>query len=157
MLLALFLALVVALAAAEAPPVVAEIRADVQTNYQPGDRGEITVHLVYDDPSLPLEAGVVFLNVVERDPERTWPQAAHKVFASAHETPRVFRLVQDAAALKAGVGATLSFRLRDNARPGPYSLVVQLYRGVTTDPNRVRAEDRLLMKGFDFEIVAVAP
>lgn len=149
----LALVLVLFPAAAEAP-LVAQVEAGLEASYRPGEHGEIAIRLVYDDPASGLTEGVAFLNVVERDPAHDWPQAAHKIFASASETPKVFRVVQSLEQLRAGLGTTLSFRLRDDAEPGEYALVVQLYRGSNTDPNRVRVEDRVLLKGFDFQIVA---
>lgn len=146
------LALLLAPVLAEAPEAASEVRADLAASYRQGEAGVVRIEVRYPAPA--AFEGVLFLNVVERDPARNWPQAAHRIFAAAAESPQVFRVVQGAQALAEGLSTTLEFRLRANAPPGPYALVIQLYRGRQTNPNRVRVEDRVLLKGFDFEVVA---
>lgn len=146
------LALLVAPARALEPGAAGEVRADLAASYRQGEAGAVHISVRYQAPE--AFEGVLFLNVVERDPARTYPQAAHRIFADAAESPKVFRVVQDAPALAEGLSTTLRFRLRANAPPGPYALVVQLYRGRQTNPNRVRVEDRVLLQGFNFEVTA---
>jgi hypothetical protein len=137
---------------ADAPLPTAAIQADVGASYAPGAVGEVPITLQFDDAVALPESGVVFLNVVEDDAARDWPQAAHRIFASASEDPPVFRRVLSAEALRAGLATTVRFRLRATAPPGRYHLVIQVYRGPVTDPGRVRAEDRVFMRGFAFDI-----
>jgi hypothetical protein len=139
-------------ARADAPLRTAAIQADLGASYAPGAVGEVPIALHFDDVAALPVSGVVFLNVVEDDPARDWPQAAHRIFASASEDPPVFRQVLSAEALRAGLTTTVRFRLRANAPPGRYHLVIQVYRGPVTDPGRVRAEDRVFMRGFAFDI-----
>lgn len=129
---------------------VSAIHAELNASYRPGEAGEVAISFAFAAPE--LERGVLFLNVVERDAARTYPQAAHLIFASASETPGIFRRVYSAEQLAAGLATTLSFRLRDNAKPGDYALVLQLYQGSVSHPNRVRPEDRLVLKSFNFSI-----
>ena len=140
-------------ARADAPLPGFGVEAELQPVYRPGEAGVVIIRLRYDAASAALADGVIFLNVVERDAARKWPQAAHRIFAAASEDPPVFRRVYDGAALQSGLNTTLRFRLRERAPLGDYALVVQLYRGDETNPNAVRPEDRVLMRGFDFAIV----
>ena len=125
---------------------------DMQSTYAQAQQGRISFTMVLEGPNEALDEGVLFLNVVERDPAGKNPQAAHKIFASAKETPKVFRQVYTGADLQKGVETTLEFQLRDSAKLGDYTLVVQLYRGSETNPNRVKYENRLALKGFNFSI-----
>jgi hypothetical protein len=108
-----------------------------------GERGEATIRVALASGA--LERAVAFLNVVKASPEENYPQAAHLIFADASETPSLFRLPLDAEAWREGRRVQLSFALKPDAPPGKYFLVVQLFRGRNTDPNRVRVRDRLAL------------
>lgn len=125
---------------------------NLETAYSQGQEATVNFVITLDDDALELEQGVLFLNIVERDAAGKNPQAAHKIFASAKETPSVFRTVYTGAELRAGVETSLSFQLRETAKIADYSLVVQLYRGAETNPNRVKYANRLALKGFNFSI-----
>lgn len=129
-----------------------KVDVDLASTYRQGQQTNVTFAISLDDEELDLGQGVLFLNVVERDPAGKNPQAAHKIFATAKETPSVFRNVYTAAELREGLKTTLAFELRDSAKAGDYTLVVQLYKGDETNPNRVKYENRLALKGFNFSI-----
>lgn len=141
------------LAQAQSPRATLSVTANVQTVYRQGEAGSIDFVITLDDAATVSE-GVLFLNIVERDAARGWPQAAHLIFAAAREEKSVFRVLYTGRELQKGVAAGLKFTLRDRAKPGDYALVIQLYRGTETNPNRVRAADRIAMRGFDFSVVA---
>mgnify|MGYP000008368532 CR=1 FL=1 len=128
-----------------------EVELDLASVYTQGQQADVKFDIFLNDTA-DLEQAVLFLNIVERDPAGKYPQAAHKIFATAKEVPSVFRKVYTGAALSKGVETTLSFQLRDGAKVGDYSLVVQLFEGDETNPNRVKVENRLALKGFDFSI-----
>lgn len=129
------------------------VEAALEPVYLQGQGDEVELRIVLNDPAETLKEGVLFLNVVERDAARGWPQAAHKIFTSAEETPAVFRQPYTGTALRTGVTTSLAFELRAKAKPGDYALVVQLYEGSVTDPNRVSANNRVALKAFHFSIV----
>ena len=129
-----------------------EVITTLEQSYRQGQEGAITFIISAETLDTAFE-GVLFLNVVELDEARNWPQAAHKIFAAAKEAPTVFRVVRSGAELKGGLETELQFRLRERAKPGDYALVIQLYQGSVTDPNRVRGTDRIAMRGFNFRIL----
>ena len=130
------------------------VMANVSSVYRQGEAGSIDFSLVLNDPEATVSEGVLFLNIVERDAARNWPQAAHLIFASAQERESVFRVPFSGETLRAGLKTSLEFKLRDRAKPGDYALVIQLYRGNETDPGRVRVADRIAMQSFDFSVTA---
>lgn len=129
-----------------------QVSADVAPVYVQGRTGNVTLSVRLEDPGNTISDGVLFLNVVERDEARGWPQVAHRIFALAKETPTVFRQPYTGEALRRGVKTRLEFQLRSRAKPADYALVVQLYEGTGTNPNRVKPENRLGMTGFNFTI-----
>lgn len=130
-----------------------EVTTTLAASYPQGAEDAVTITVKLDEGA-GLEQGVLFLNIVERDPAGTYPQAAHRLFASASEEPGIFRVVVSSKALREGLQTTLSFSLRDRAKPGNYALVVQLFKGDTTNPGRVRVENRVGMRAFDFTVEA---
>lgn len=139
---------------AQSPQAVLNITANVQAVYRQGETGSIDFVITLNDDAATVGEGVLFLNIVERDAARNWPQAAHLIFATAREEKSVFRIVYSGEKLRDGLATSLSFKLRDRAKPGDYALVIQLYRGAETNPNRVRVADRVAMQGFDFSVAA---
>ena len=139
---------------AQSPRVTLNVTANVQATYRQGETADIDFVITLSDAAETVDEGVLFLNVVERDAARGWPQAAHLVFATAQEKESVFRVPYSGRALREGVSMGLSFKLREQAKPGDYALVIQLYRGRETNPNRVRVADRIALRGFDFSVVA---
>ena len=129
-----------------------QVSADMAPVYVQGRAGSVTLSMRLKDPDSTVSDGVLFLNVVERDEARGWPQVAHRIFALARETPKVFRLPYTGKELRRGVETRLEFQLRSRAKPADYALVVQLYEGTSTNPNRVEPENRLGMTGFNFTI-----
>ena len=130
-----------------------EVTTTLASSYSQGAEDAVTITVKLDEVA-GFEQGVLFLNIVERDPAQNYPQAAHKLFASANEEPGIFREVVSRQALRDGLQTTLSFSLRDRAEPGDYSLVVQLFEGETTNPGRVRVENRVGLRVFDFAVEA---
>jgi len=127
-----------------------QIGSSLAETYVQGSADEISISVSLKELVAGLDQAVVFLNVVEDKPN--YPQAAHKIFASASEEPPIFQTVLSAESLIAGVGTTLSFQLKDNATAGNYSLVIQIFQGANTDPHRVKPEERVAIRGFGFEI-----
>ena len=146
--LALWTLLLSASVLAQAP---LEVTTTLASSYPQGAEDAVTITVKLDDP-VGLEQGVLFLNIVERDPARTYPQAGHKLLTSGGETPKIFRKVYAADVLQKGLRTTLEFRVRSDAEPGDYSLVVQLFEGETTNPGRVRLENRVGLAAFDFTV-----
>ncbi len=128
------------------------IQSNMLANYEQGSTGEVAITVRLTDEASSLEQAVVFLNVVEN--VANYPQAAHKIFASASESPEVFQQVYSAEVLRAGVSTSLTFQLKDDAKLSNYSLVIQIFEGTTLDPHKVKFEDRVAIKGFNFNIVA---
>lgn len=137
---------------ASSPAVQWTVEANIKPTYQQGDADEITITLRAVDPSGQFREGVAFLNVVENSRERNWPQAAHKIFAWANEDSRIFQLPLSREAWQEGQHTTLSFRLKRNARPGDYVLVLRLFNGPNTNPHTVQTTDLLGHADFRFSI-----
>lgn len=127
-----------------------EISASMAAVYQQGQSDEVKISVKLLDPEVSFSTAVVFLNVVEDAPG--YPQAAHKIFVSANEAPKVFQVVHLAEALRQGVGTNLVFALKDAAKPGNYSLVIQVFADANTDPHKVNINNRIALKGFNFQI-----
>ncbi len=129
-----------------------EAAANLALYYRPGDEIEIALAFrLVGEEAVPV--AVAFLNVVERDSARGYPQAAHRLFRSAESQNRVFQVAKSGEVWQLGVETILRARLRDDAPPGEYALVVQLFRGSNTNPHRVRSEDRLGIQAFNVTIV----
>jgi hypothetical protein len=124
----------------------------LQSSYAPGESDTVDIAITLNDPDLQVEGGVLFLNIVERDPERNWPQAMHRLFSAGSESNPIFQTYLDGEVLRAGLETSFSFTLRHDAPRTGYALVVQLFRGRNTNPNRVRVENRIALKSVSFEI-----
>jgi hypothetical protein len=127
------------------------VTSSLQSSYVQGAADAVSIFVKLNEATNALEQGVIFLNVVEATP--SYPQAAHKIFASASEEPKIFQVVYSADSLLQGLGTTLSFQLKADAKPATYSLVIQVFNDGNTDPHRVKAENRVAIKSFSFEIV----
>lgn len=130
-----------------------EIETNIQDTYRAGGAYEIDLSIRLVDPAGSVERGVLFLNVVENDASRNYPQAAHRIFESATETVEIFRIPFDGEALRAGLETTVQVQVRPDAPVGSYSIVFQLFEGEQTDPNRVQIENRVAIRSFPFELV----
>lgn len=137
--------------AADAPRL--QIESNIPPTFQAGTEHELHVRIQLHDPTGSVETAVLFLNVVEIDEEGTFPQAMHKVFASADVNESVFRTPLTGERLREGVEASVRVRLRAQAPPGEYAIVIQLFGGDQTDPHDVRVEDRVAMKSFEFTVL----
>lgn len=133
-----------------------DVTSNVADRYVQGTEYDLSVRLSLVDPNGRVEQGVLFLNVVEVNEEGTHPQAMHRVFASAETSDTAFRMPLDGATLRQGIEATVHVRLRDDAPPGTYAMVIQLFEGAQTDPHAVQVEKRLAMHSFQFEVVPEA-
>lgn len=148
------LLLLLALAPALASPGPVLLAGDVAPVYHPGEKAAVALRLVAEDGAALPDEAVLFLNVVIPDPERGWPQMAHRLFATAELAGDgdMFGEVLDAAALREGRSAVLHVRFKEHAPPGDYEVVLQLFRGPNTNPHRVRVEDRVAIRSFPFRV-----
>lgn len=124
----------------------------LQSSYRPGESDTVEITVTLNDPELQVDGGVLFLNIVEVDPDRNWPQAMHRLFSSGSESNTIFQTPLDGDALRAGLSTSYSFTFRHNAPQANYALVVQLFRGRNTNPNRVRVEDRIALRAVNFRV-----
>ena len=125
----------------------------LQSNYEQGAEDVITISVQLTNDALELSEAVVFLNIVEVDDAGRYPQAAHRIFSAAEEIPTIFKQVVTKEQLLEGLSTTLSFSLKDDAPEGTYSLVLQVLKGTITDPNAVKVEDRIALRGYNFDIM----
>lgn len=121
--------------------------------YCAGTEHDLWVSLVLEDPRETVAEGVLFLNVVENNPERDYPQAAHRLFSNASGTPQIFGKVFSGAALRGGRETTVSVVFRGDAPPGDYAIVFQAFAGRETDPNRVDVAKRVGLAAVPFTVV----
>lgn len=128
-----------------------EAVANLAPYYRPGDEIEVTLSLRLVTPEV-VTLAVAFLNVVERDAARRFPQAAHKLFYSAESQEPLFQIAKPGEVWQRGVETVVRARLRADAPPGEYALVIQLFRGSNTNPHRVRVEDRVGLQAFNVTI-----
>ncbi|NOK79058.1 MAG: hypothetical protein GFH24_608434n15 [Chloroflexi bacterium AL-N5] len=128
------------------------IASNLAASYEPGASGTVSISVQLLNPDLDFSQAVVFLNIVEIDERRTYPQVMHQLFSAADAAPDIFKTVYSKEQLLNGVSTNLVFFLRDNAKPGSYSMAIQVFSGNNTDPNRVRVQDRLGIQNFGFSI-----
>jgi hypothetical protein len=76
----------------------------------------------------------------------------HRLFSSGSESNAIFQTPLSGDTLRAGLSTSYSFTFRNNAPPANYALVVQLFRGRNTNPNRVRVEDRIALRAVNFRV-----
>jgi hypothetical protein len=124
----------------------------LQSSYRPGGSDTVEITVTLNDPELQVDGGVLFLNIVEVDPDRSWPQAMHRLFSSGSESNTIFQRFLDGDTLREGLSTSYTFTFRQNAPLGNYALVVQLFRGRNTNPNRVRVEDRIALRAVSFRV-----
>lgn len=127
------------------------IGAEVAPTYRQGDSGQASFNVTLDDAGQ-VDAAVIYLNVVRLAADGSTPQAAHLIFDDASVEGDIFQRVLSGEELAGGLGATLRFRLREDARPDRYAVVIQVFQGHNTNPHRVRLENRLAIGTFDFEL-----
>lgn len=128
------------------------IQSNVPDVLTPGEAGSIEVFVKANDPERSLSEAVVFLNVVEHDEAKRYPQASYRLFSSAEEETKTLQRVLSGDALREGVSIRLNYQLRDNVKPATYSVVIQVFNGTNVNPNRVSVKQRLAMKAFKFVI-----
>lgn len=133
------------------PPYV-EFGVSMNATYKQGDSATVNIAVRLIDPENLIKEAVLFLNVVEIDAAKTFPQAAHLIFADASSPNDITKKVFTGDELKAGLSTTVTFVIKDNAKPAKYSLALQLFKGQNTNPNRVKLEDRIDIKNFPFTI-----
>ncbi|MCA9835350.1 MAG: hypothetical protein KC422_00480 [Trueperaceae bacterium] len=131
-------------------PAKFQVAASVAPSYKQGDAGQMNISLKLLSEEVSFTEAVVFLNIVEDAPN--YPQAAHKIFANASETPKIFQVLYTADDLRQGLATSLGFEFKDSAKPGKYILVIQTFAGATTDPHNVKFENRVGISSFPFEI-----
>ena len=129
-----------------------DFQANPSEAYAPGETDSITVSLRLIDEGAAVDHAVAFLNVVAIDEAGRYPQRAHVLFAAAEESPTIFRVVKSGSELEAGLRTTVSFTFREDAAPGVYAFVLQVFEGRNTNPNRVRLQDRLGIQSYRFEL-----
>ncbi len=133
------------------PPYV-EFTATMNSVYKQGDSATIDISARLIDPENTITEAVLFLNVVEVDEAKKYPQAGHLIFADATSPNDITKKVITGDELRAGLATTVTFLIKDNAKPADYSLALQLFNGTNIDPNRVRVEERIDIKNFRFVI-----
>jgi hypothetical protein len=137
----------------QTPPYV-EFSVTMGKVYKQGDVATIDITAKLIDPEGLIQQAVLFLNVVEIDAAKRFPQAAHLIFADATTTNDIFKIVKNGQELQAGMTTSLSFTLKGNAKPAQYSLALQLFNGDNTDPNTVKVDNRIGLRNFRFTIEA---
>ena len=117
--------------------------------YNPGDRGEVTITVeLLGDPPYPRQA-VAFLNIVTPDEK----QVAHEIFRQASVQPMIFRTPKPAFHYTNVLTTTVRFRINANADPGKYYLALQMFPGTNTDPHATNVDRRIGRVGsFPFHI-----
>jgi hypothetical protein len=133
------------------PPYV-EFSVTMNEVYKQGDSATIDISAQLIDPENVITEAVLFLNVVEVDEAKKYPQAGHLIFADASSPNDITKKVFTGDELRTGLSTTVTFLIKDNAKPANYSLALQLFKGTNTDPNRVQGEDRIDMRNFRFTI-----
>jgi PKD repeat protein len=127
----------------------------LEDQYSPGDTVSGGISIRMNDPEHTVRYAVPFLNVVEA--HEPWPQAAQDIIASGGADPDIFKKVYDHDALTGGISTTATFQLRNDAPPGSYDLVIQVFVGTNTNPNTVGTKPdtnpRIALKAFRVEIV----
>lgn len=119
--------------------------------YAPGQTVEGALSIRMEDPDHTVRYAVAFLNVVEA--QEPWPQAGHLIADSGSTDPEIFQKVHDHEALTSELSTTATFELKNDAPPGTYDLVVQVFLGTNTNPHQVDLDDRIALKSFRVEIV----
>jgi len=127
---------------------------NADSSYKQGDSASVFVFVKLLNPELEFDKAVVFLNVVEIDKARKYPQAAHKIFASASIDHNIFKTVYSKKQLESGVAANINYSFKNGAKPAKYAIVIQVFEGTNTDPHRLRGKHRLAMKAHNFELTA---
>lgn len=141
--------------AASDPPASPQVSVQVELSglndtYAPGDTVHGTITLRLDDPGGNVREAVAFLNVVEaREP---WPQVAHRIVAHGEVTPEIFQVAFGRDVWTEGLTAEATLELREDAPPGRYDVVIQVFAGANTDPHRVDPDARLSLRSFRVNI-----
>ncbi len=133
------------------PPYV-EFSATMNEVYKQGDTATVDISARLIDPENTITEAVLFLNVVEVDEAKKFPQAGHLIFADASSPNDITKKVFLGEQLKEGLSTTVTFLIKEDAKPANYSLALQLFNGNSTDPNKVKFEDRIDIKSFRFTI-----
>jgi hypothetical protein len=142
----------IAVAQKEKTPPYVEFTGTMNSVYKQGDIATVDISVQLIDPENVITEAVLFLNVVEIDEAKKYPQAAHLIFADASSPNDITKKVYTGDELRVGLATTVTFVIKDNAKPANYSLALQLFNGTNTDPNRVKVEERIDMKNFKFTI-----
>ncbi len=115
-----------------------------------------------DDPDETIGSTVIFLNLVtacQPDQPCNPQQAGGDLFASEDDvtiTNNIFQKVLTGDELRVADGLTTSFsgKLKSSAKPGEYSMFIQIFECTNTDPNSVGTDSncfpRLAGKGYRF-------
>ncbi len=124
--------------------------------YNQGDSTKVGISVKLVDSDMDFENAVIFLNVVEIDAAQKYPQAAHKIFASASADNEydIFKKVFTKEDLLAGLATNINFVFKDDADPLKYALVIQIFEGKNTNPHRLRGKHRIAFKAHSFTILA---
>ena len=125
------------------------------SEYRQGETTKMGISVKLIDESLDFENAVIFLNVVEIDAAKKYPQAAYKVFAAAkaENDIDIFKKVYTKEELLAGLASTISFTFKNNAAPLKYALVIQIFEGKNTNPHRLAGKHRIGFKAHSFNIL----
>ena len=127
---------------------------DIATIYCRGQSDEVNLEFGIKETANFSGEAVVFLGIVEVLANGNTPQAAHLILDAdgTNTNSTVFRNVVTANQLRRGLNTDLTFKLKENAPVGNYALVLQLFEGSVTDPQRVNNDNLLGRTWFNFEV-----
>jgi hypothetical protein len=133
---------------------------DPKPTYQAGDMLEGTFTIKAIDPDETIDVVVIFLNLVTacQTGEACNPvQAGGDLFASEDDitiSNDIFQKVITGEELRAGLETTFSGKLKSDAKPDEYSMILQVFECRNTDPNTVGDDSnclpRLALRGHRF-------
>ena len=131
----------------------AEFTAELVPDMVPGQESVARFTLQLNDEHAAVAQAVWFLNIVQALEDGEVRQVGHLLFDRARESGDGFRRVLSGEQLRAGVSAEVAFRVSGSAPPGEYLIVLQLFEGTTTNPNRVRTADRIAIGDWPFTVL----
>jgi len=127
---------------------------NANNSYKQGDSASVFIFVKLQNVDLQIDKAVIFLNVVEIDKARKYPQAAHKIFATASIDNNIFKTVYSKEQLLGGVAANINYSFKNGAKLAKYAIVIQVFEGTNTDPHRLAGKHRLAIKAHNFDLIA---
>ncbi len=126
-----------------------------EDTYRPGEQASVDVSFTLIDPNKILQTGVLFLNIVENNPDAGFPQAADRIFTqeSGAQNPEIFNRAFAGDVFRNCIRTRLNFTFKQDAQPGDYAIAFQLFRGTNTDPRTVEPSQRVSATFVEFSVV----